>query len=106
MDPGSVVKLLEQIDYQVGSVVSRQVVKNDSGSVTLFAFDAGEGLSEHSTPHDALVMILDGEAEISLAGDSQAVGAGQAILLPGGVPHAVAAEQRFIMALIMLKRGD
>jgi quercetin dioxygenase-like cupin family protein len=106
MDPGSVVKLLEQIDYQVGSVVSRQVVKNDSGSVTLFAFDAGESLSEHSTPHDALVMVLDGEAEISLAGDSQAVGAGQAILLPGGVPHAVAAEQRFIMALIMLKRGD
>ena len=80
MDPGSVVKLLEQIDYQVGSVVSRQVVKNDSGSVTLFAFDAGESLSEHSTPHDALVMVLDGEAEISLAGDSQAVGAGQAIL--------------------------
>ena len=105
IEAGTVITLVEQIGYQDGSVVSRQLVKNESGSVTLFAFAEGEGLSEHTTPHDALVSVLKGEAQVTVAGVTRAVGEGQAILLPGGVPHAVAAEQSFVMSLVMLKRG-
>lgn len=103
---GEVVRLGELVDYQDGSVVSRQLVKNGSGSVTLFAFDRGEGLSEHTTPHDALVMVLDGRAEVTVSGEAHPVEAGQAILLPGGEPHAVSAPERFTMALVMLKNSE
>ena len=99
---GEVIDVADLVAYQSGSVVSRQLVKNASGSVTVFAFDQGEGLSEHTTPHDALVWILDGEAHITVGGATHTVHAGQAILLPGGEPHAVAAPQRFTMALTML----
>ena len=102
---GDVVRLSELLSYQEGSVVSRQLVKNASGGVTLFAFGQGEGLSEHTTPHDALVMVLDGRAEITVLGRTRAVTAGEAILLPGGEPHAVAAPERFTMALVMLKNA-
>jgi len=102
---GEVVRLSELLAYQEGAVVSRQLVKNASGGVTLFAFDEGEGLSEHTTPHDAFVMILDGRAEISVLGAKHAVSAGEGILLPGGEPHAVFAPQRFTMALVMLRNG-
>lgn len=103
---GDVVRLSDLTGYQTGSVVSRQLVKNASGSVTLFAFEEGEGLSEHTTPHDALVMVLDGQASITVLGETSLVGAGEAILLPGGEPHAVAAPERFTMALVMLKRAE
>lgn len=105
IDAGTVVKLADQVAYHDGSVVSKQLVKNESGSVTLFAFDAGEGLSEHTTPHDALVSILDGEAEITVGGEVHTVKTGEAILMPGGVPHALVARERFVMSLVMLKRG-
>jgi quercetin dioxygenase-like cupin family protein len=105
IDAGTVVKLADQVDYQDGSVVSKQLVKNESGSVTLFAFDVGEGLSEHTTPHDALVSVLDGQAEITVAGEEHSVATGDAILMPGGIPHAVFARERFVMCLVMLKRG-
>jgi quercetin dioxygenase-like cupin family protein len=104
MDAGRVVTLADQVGYQDGAVVSKQLLKNESGSVTLFAFDAGEGLSEHTTPHDALVTVLDGRAEITVAGDTSTVATGEAILMPGGVPHAVFARERFVMSLVMLKR--
>lgn len=103
IDGGEVVRVADLVGYQAGSVVSRQVVKNGSGSVTLFAFDEGEGLSEHTTPHDALVWVVDGTARITLDGVAREVRAGEAILLPGGRPHAVAAPERFTMALVMLK---
>jgi quercetin dioxygenase-like cupin family protein len=99
---GEVIDVADLVAYQPGSVVSRQLVKNASGSVTVFAFDQGEGLSEHTTPHDALVWITDGEARITVGGETHTVRAGQAILLPGGEPHAVAAPQRFTMSLTML----
>ena len=105
VDAGTVVKLADQVAYHDGSVVSKQLVKNESGSVTLFAFDAGEGLSEHTTPHDALVSILDGAAQITVGGNMHTVKAGEAILMPGGVPHALLAQERFVMSLVMLKRG-
>ena len=102
--PATPVRLADQVAYASGAVVSRQLVKNESGSVTLFAFDAGEGLSEHTTPHDALVTILDGQAKITVGGEVHEVGSGEALLMPGGVPHALAARDRFKMSLVMLKR--
>ena len=100
---GDVVRLSGLLAHQEGSVVSRQLVKNASGGVTLFAFAQGEGLSEHTTPHDALVLVLDGKAEITVMGGSHAVHAGEAILMPGGQPHAVFAPEPFTMLLVMLK---
>lgn len=102
---GAVARLADLLSYQEGSVVSRQLVKNESGGVTLFAFDRGEGLSEHTTPHDALVVVLDGRADITVLGETRSVTAGETILLPGGKPHAVAAPERFRMLLVMLKRA-
>ncbi len=95
--------LTDLIDYQDGAVVSRQLAKTPGGSVTLFAFAAGEGLSEHSTPHEALLQVVDGFALVEVAGVSHRVGEGQVIRLPGGVPHAVQAEQRFKMLLVMVR---
>jgi quercetin dioxygenase-like cupin family protein len=101
---GRVFRPRDMVAYQEGSVVSRQLLKLPAGSVTVFAFDAGEGLSEHTTPHDALVSVLDGRAEITVFGEVHEVGTGEAILLPGGEPHALAARERFVMSLVMLKK--
>ena len=91
------------VDYQPGSIVSRQIVKDRGGSVTAFAFDGGEGLSEHTTPHEALLQVIDGTARVEIAGVAHAVGAGEIIHLPAGVPHAVQAEERFRMLLVMIR---
>jgi len=90
-------------DYREGSVVSREILKGKAGSVTLFAFDAGEGLSEHTAPFDALVSVLDGEAEITIGGERHRVGEGEAIIMPAGIPHAVKGLRRFKMLLVMIK---
>lgn len=91
------------IDYQDGSVVSRILLKQEHGSVTLFAFDSGQDLSEHTVPHDALVQVLDGEAEIAIAGQPRRVRAGEVLLMPANVPHRVRAANRFKMLLTMLR---
>lgn len=91
------------IDYQDGSIVSRQLAKTPGGSVTVFAFDKGEGLSEHTTPHEALLQVLDGAARVEIDGAVYRVGIGQIIRLPGGVPHAVQAEECFKMLLVMIR---
>ena len=88
--------------YQDGSVVSRQITKAEGGNVTLFAFDAGQELSEHTAPFDALVQVLDGQAEILIAGESFRVETGQAIILPAGKPNAVRAPEKFKMLLTMI----
>ena len=93
------------VTYQPGAVVSRTLVKKPTGTVTAFAFDAGEGLSEHTAPFDALVLNLEGEADISISGTSHRVGPGQLLKLPAGQPHAVKATTRFKMLLIMIKAG-
>lgn len=97
------VRLADLIDCQTGAVVSRVLLRNPGGTVTLFAFDEGQGLSEHTAPFDALVQVLDGEAAITVGGVRHEVLAGQAILLPGGVPHAVDAVSRFRMLLTMIR---
>jgi quercetin dioxygenase-like cupin family protein len=91
------------VEYQSGSVVSRTLLKKPAGTVTAFAFDVGEGLSEHTAPYDALVLGVDGEAEISIAGVAHRVSAGQLLALPAGRPHAVKAMTRFKMLLVMIR---
>ncbi len=91
------------VGYQPGAVVSRTLVKKAAGTVTAFAFDAGEGLSEHTAPFDALVMMVEGEAEISIAGVPHHLTAGHLLRLPAGQPHAVKAVTRFKMILIMIR---
>ncbi len=98
-----VMKLADLAAYQDGSVVSRQITKADAGNVTLFAFDAGQELSEHTAPFDALVHILDGEAEVRIAGELHILGAGDAIIMPANVPHGVRAVERFKMLLTMIR---
>lgn len=98
-----VLKLADLVSYQEGSVVSRQITKAEAGNVTLFAFDAGQELSEHSAPFDALVEVLDGTAEIRISGQPYALAAGDAIVMPGNEPHAVRALSRFKMLLTMIR---
>lgn len=91
------------LDYQDGAVVSRTLVDGASGVVTLFAFDAGERLTEHTAPHDALLHVLDGTAGVTVGGASHEVGTGEAIVLPADVPHAVDAPEPFVMLLTLLR---
>jgi quercetin dioxygenase-like cupin family protein len=97
------VDLLEAVQYAEGAIVSRTLLDGPAGTITLFAFDAGQGLSEHTAPFDALVQVLDGEAELTIGGRSVRAEAGQAVRMPAGVPHAVAAPTRFKMLLTMLR---
>jgi len=96
----------ELLDYQPGSVVSRTLIKKPTGTVTLFAFDAGEGLSEHTAPFDALAYILDGEAEITISGNPVIAKAGEMVIMPADQPHFLKAVARFKMALIMIRAGS
>lgn len=91
------------VAYQQGSVVSRQVLKKETGTVTVFAFAEGEGLSEHTAPFDALVHVVDGEADVVIAGTTHRVRAGQAIVLPAGHPHSLSAPVPFKMVLTMIR---
>lgn len=100
---GGVVRAAELVAIQTGSVISRTIIKKTAGTVTAFAFDAGEGLSEHTAPFDALVMNLEGEADVSIAGTSHSLIVGDLLKLPAGVPHAVKAVTPFKMLLIMIK---
>lgn len=91
------------VAYQAGAVVSRTLIKSPGGTVTAFAFDAGEGLSEHTAPFDALVWMIEGEAEISISGKAHSIRGGQLLMLPARQPHAVKAITRFKMLLVMIK---
>lgn len=93
----------ELLQYQDGSIVSRVLLKNKGGTVTLFAFDLGEGLSEHTAPFEALVFVVDGQAEVEIAGKAYRVGPGETITLPANIPHAVRAATRFKMLLTMIR---
>ena len=105
--PGAqVARTAEFVSYQDGAVVSREIIKKPTGTVTLFAFDLGEGLSEHTAPFDALVQVLEGEAEITVAGKTHRVSGGEMILLPAGQPHALKAVQRFKMMLTMIRSSE
>ena len=97
------VKLTDLIDYQEGSVVSRTIIDKKAGTVTLFAFDEGQGLSEHTAPFDALVHILDGEANVVLSGKPVRLKKGELTIMPANEPHALSAVTKFKMLLTMIK---
>lgn len=101
-----VLRLADLLAHQPGAVISRQLLKHASGSVTVFAFAAGEGLSEHTAPFDALVQLLDGKARITIGGTPFELVAGDAIVMPAHRPHALAALTPFKMVLTMLRPGE
>ena len=94
---------VESIEYAGGSVVSKTIVKKPAGNITLFAFDKGEGLAEHSSPYEALVQLLDGKAEITIGGTPYNLQTGQSIILPSNIPHSLKANEKFKMMLTMIK---
>ncbi|MFQ6083566.1 MAG: cupin domain-containing protein [Candidatus Aminicenantia bacterium] len=97
------IKLIDLLDYQEGSVVSRTIINKKTGTVTLFAFDEGQGLSEHTAPFDALVYLFDGEAEIVISGKTLRVKEGEMVIMPANEPHALRAVKKFKMALVMIR---
>ncbi len=98
-----VLTLKDLVQYQDGTVASRMIVKQKAGSITLFSFDADEGLSEHTAPFDAVVTILDGECEVWVAGKTHQMKEGETIIFPANVPHALSAITRFKMMLVMIR---
>ena len=97
------VRLIGLVDYQDGSVVSRTIIDKKSGTVTLFAFDEGQGLSEHTAPFDALVYLLDGEAEVVISGKALRLKEGEMVMMPANQPHALKAVKKFKMILTMIR---
>ncbi|MBM3125636.1 MAG: cupin domain-containing protein [Chloroflexi bacterium] len=102
-EKSQILQLTGMVAYQSGSVVSRQITKADAGNVTLFAFDEGQELSEHTAPFDALVHILEGEAQVKVSGIPHILKSGEAIIMPANEPHAVKAVSRFKMLLTMIR---
>jgi len=100
---GKPLKMASLAEYQAGAIVSREVLRKETGTVTTFAFDEGQGLSEHTAPFDALVCVLEGEVEISIAGKPHRVTAGEMIIMPANKPHALKAVSRFKMMLVMIR---
>jgi len=100
---GKVVNPAELAGYQDGAVVSRTLIDKKVGTVTVFSFDKGEGLSEHTAPFDAMVYILDGEANVLIAGEPHSVKTGEMLIMPANVPHELRAEERFKMMLVMIR---
>ena len=100
---GKVENMVHLLDYQDGSVVSRTIIKKQAGTVTLFAFDAGEGLSEHTAPFNALVNVIDGKAEVIISGNANLLSEGEMIIMPANEPHALKAVEKFKMMLVMIK---
>jgi quercetin dioxygenase-like cupin family protein len=101
----TIMRFKEKVEYSSEGIVSKRVLQKEKGNVSLFAFDKGQQLSEHSAPFDALVQVLDGEGEIILNGKSHILLEGESIIMPANVPHAVFATERFKMLLIMIKSG-
>ncbi len=103
LPPAEPVELAKLVAYQDGGVVSRTLVKKNGGTITVFAFDKDQALSEHTAPFDAIVQVLDGDAELVIGGKSVPAKAGQTVLMPAGIPHAVNATSKFKMLLIMVR---
>ena len=102
--PGAeVLRLLDMVNYQEDAVVSRTLMKRTTGTITLFAFDQGQGLSKHTTPFDAVAQVLEGDAEITIAGKPLQTTAGEAVLMPANQPHSLKAVSKFKMLLTMIR---
>lgn len=101
---GKAMELAGLVEYQAGSVVSREIIKKETGTVSVFAFDKGQGLSEHTAPFDAMVEIIDGTAEVTISGDKHIVKKGEFIIMPADKPHSLKAQERFKMMLVMIRK--
>jgi len=101
--PAGVLRLADLAEYQEGAVVSRTIIERKAGTVTLFAFDEGQGLSEHTAPYDAMVNLIDGEAEVVISGKPFRLKEGEMIIMPANQPHALRAIKRFKMLLTMIR---
>jgi quercetin dioxygenase-like cupin family protein len=95
--------LEKHVDYADGAIVSKTLIKKDTGNITLFAFDAGQGLSEHTAPFDAVVYIMDGRADITIGGRTSTVNAGEMLIMPANVSHALHAGEKFKMLIVMIR---
>ena len=96
-------KLADLVEYSKDSIVSKTILDKSAGTITLFAFDKGQKLSEHTTPYDAVVQVLDGHSQLTIDGQDKHVTAGEIIIMPGNVPHAVTAQEKFKMLLTMIR---
>jgi len=103
IEHGIAFKFAESISYQTEGIVSKRILQKEKGNITLFAFDHGQKLSEHTAPFDAIVQVIEGKAEIVIGGKANQVEAGQCIIMPANIPHAVNATERFIMLLTMIR---
>ncbi len=100
---GKVLPLINMVDYQDGSVVSREITSSKTGTLTVFAFDKGQGLSEHTAPFDATVLCLDGKVDVTISGKTIQLESGEMVIMPANQPHALKAEEKFKMLLIMIR---
>jgi quercetin dioxygenase-like cupin family protein len=105
-DYSQATNLSDLIGYQGGAVVSRTLVNKKTGTVTLFSFDAGQGLSEHTAPYDALVYVVEGVTDVTISGNTQRLSAGDVVVMPANEPHALHGVQAFKMLLVMIKSGE
>ena len=103
---GQPIDMINTVGYADDAVVSKTLLDKKAGTLTLFSFDVGQGLSEHTAPYDATVQVIDGEAAITIDGKTQTVNAGELIIMPANIPHALRAEKRFKMLLIMIREKD
>lgn len=100
---GIPLQLATLINYQEGAVVSKELLRKETGTITVFAFDAGQGLSEHTAPFDATIIIIDGVADINIGNEKHKVSSGEMIIMPANIPHSVFASEKFKMLLIMIR---
>ena len=105
MEPSKKFELAGLLDYATDSIVSRIIAKNDAGNITLFSFDKGQELSEHTAPYDAVVQVLDGQVKLTIGGQDIEASGGEIVIMPANIPHAVYATERFKMLLTMLKES-
>ena len=103
IEHGTPFTFADSISYQADGIVSKRIIQKEKGNITLFAFDAGQKLSEHTAPFDALVQVMQGSAEVVIGGKANQLTAGQSIIMPANIPHAVNAHERFIMLLTMIR---
>ena len=103
IEPGTPFIFADSISYQTDGIVSKRIIQKEKGNITLFAFDAGQKLSEHTAPFDAMVQVMQGSAEIVIGGNSNQLIAGQSIIMPANIPHAVNANEKFIILLTIIR---
>lgn len=103
INKGDVIHVADSVGYAIGAIVSKTILKQEKGNITLFSFDAGQGLSEHTAPFDAVVHVVEGEGEISIGGEPRTVKEGELVIMPANIPHALHAEKPFKMVLTMIR---